>query len=640
MRRLVAMLFLLLVLGLCTSVLVAWAGALVDRSAWPDTFLTGTPTGTRTEMRGWLVESGRDRTLTWRTFKPLDLWDEPPDLETKVALPAWSVGHGLPDQPGPFAPARERTRDMAWEVSAGWPMRCVRAKRVLGRAINVLPGRYVESGIPAIAVDWPLPHEHIEREHRPSVERWPVLQGCAIVPYSPLPFGLVVNTLAYASAWSLLLLPLAVPAALRRIHRCSRGRCVCCGHSRDGLPSDSPCPECGHAAGARVPLVAALWPPAVIVASLLLLVATNGAASTLLTHRWLAIDRLPPLHHAAAVGDVRTLERLLAAGAAVDAPSPKMNFQRRADYRPAPLMWAIEGGHTQSVHALLDAGAASNEPRREYNALQAAFWGGDDEIILAVVEALPPGPPPGLLLDLLPYSGDTVRTRALERFDWSEEDLNRAATRALENRDLAWFERLIAGGIDPEETASAGFLPAAVFADVWGWPGHGTPDVEPLRRLLDLGFDRAPMAVSSAVETAVLWGNVPALDLFIERDPVLARTLRWLPADALMSPVVEGRAPMVRRLAELGVDLDATDREGNRALVVAALNLQDEVVETLLEAGANPTARPHGRTARQHLKGEEDLRDRPKARRILTLLKNAEAEWRADTQNPTPPGDP
>jgi hypothetical protein len=632
------MLALLLGLGLCTSVLVAWAGALVDRTAWPDTILTRRPTGTRTEVRGWLVEEGRDRTLTWRTFNALDLWDEPPDLDAPTQLPWWSAGHDLADQPGPFAPARERTRDMAWEVSAGWPMRCVRAERRLGRAINVLPGRYLKGGVPAIAVAWPVAHERIEPAHRPSIETWPFLEGCAIVPFTPLPVGLLVNAVAYALAWSLALLPLAVSSALRRRRRRSRGRCVRCGHSREGLPGASPCPECGHAAGAGVLLVRALWPPAVVAGASVVLVATMGAAASLATHRWMAIDRLPPVHHAAATGDVRTIERLLATGEAADERLPATNFFSRGERRPTPLVWAIEGRHPAAVRALVDAGAAVNAQGPYADALDLAFWVGHDEIVRTVLEALPAGPPPSELLGLLPYGSDAIRERALERFEWSEFELRWAADRALDERDMVWFERLAAEGIDPEAYMSNGFLSTAVAADYWGQPGHPSPDTEPLRRLFELGFDRAPMAVPSAVETAVLWGNVPALEFFIEREPALARRLAWLPADALMSPVAEGRAAMVARLAELGVDLDATDREGNRALVVAAVNLQTNVVKTLLEAGANPTALVRGRTAREHLADDEGLRDRSRARRIIELLQAAEADWTARAQNPTAPG--
>ncbi|MFI4882559.1 MAG: ankyrin repeat domain-containing protein [Phycisphaerales bacterium JB064] len=640
MKRLTLMLCLLLALGLSTSLLIAWAGALVDRSAWPDTPLTGTPTAERTEMRGWLVETGRDRTLTWRTFKALDMWDEPPDLEAPTNLPSWSVGHALPDQPGPFAPARERTSDMAWEVSAGWPMRCVRAKRGLGRAINVLPGRYVQGGVPAIAVDWPLTHGGIDPVDRPAIETWPFLQACAIVPFTPLPLGLAVNTLAYGAAWLLVLLPIAVPAVLRRRWRRSRGRCIRCGHPRDGLPGGAACPECGHAVGERVPLVVMLWPPTVIAGSLLFLIATSGAATALLTHRWMAIDRLPPLHHAAAMGDVRTIERLLAAGEDPDAFAALPNFLAPWLDEPTPLILAVEGGHSEAVRLLLDAGATAADQRRSLHAVHAALIGDDDTIAGMVLEALPSGPPLTEVCDMLPFASDEMRTLAIERFDWEPWRLGYAADQALGARDMAWFERLMAEGIDPEATTSGGFLSAAVHADVWGRAGHTIPDAEPTRRLLELGFDRAPMAVPNAVETAVVWGNTPALDLFIERDPMLARTLRWLPADALLEPVAEGRAPMVARLAELGVALDAPTLGGERALHVAAIYLRVGVVRALLDRGADPTLLADGMTARERLVAREDMRALPEARRILDLLEAAEAEWNAREPDPAPPGHP
>ncbi|MEQ8913071.1 MAG: hypothetical protein RIE03_12315, partial [Pseudomonadales bacterium] len=237
---------LLLALGLCTSLLVAWAGALLDRSAWPDTLLTGEPVGSRTEMRGWVVEHGRDRTLTWRTFIPLSLWDRPPDRSATVQLPAWSVGHQLEDQPGPFAPARERTRDMAWEASAGWPLRCVRAVRHAGPTQLVLPGEFVRGGVEAEAYAWPLPHEVGRPEAASVVRPWVTHWRRPIVPLRPMPVGLLVNTVVFAAVWFVALSPLLALRPLRRWRRARKNRCAGCGHARDGLPNGAPCPECGR----------------------------------------------------------------------------------------------------------------------------------------------------------------------------------------------------------------------------------------------------------------------------------------------------------------------------------------------------------------------------------------------------------
>jgi len=61
-----------------------------------------------------------------------------------------------------------------------------------------------------------------------------------LVPHWP---GLLANTALYGSAWALLLFG---PGIIRRMRRRRAGRCVKCGYDLRGSTSTS-CPECGHA---------------------------------------------------------------------------------------------------------------------------------------------------------------------------------------------------------------------------------------------------------------------------------------------------------------------------------------------------------------------------------------------------------
>lgn len=349
MRRAAVMLALLLALGLSTSLLFAWVGALVDRSAWPDTPLTRSPVGERTAMRGWLVEMGRDRTLTWRTFDALDLWDQPPDLEASTRLPSWSVGHDLADQPGPFAPARERTRDVAWEVSAGWPMRCVRAVRSAGPSEFALPGEFVRGGVAAMAVDWPMAHGRVTGHEGLTIEPWPNGGLAAVVPVRPIIGGLVVNTVVLALGWGVALLPLAALRAARRWRRGRKNRCARCGHARDGLPTGAPCAECGRDPHERTTLAQLLTARAPMCGASMALALVLASSAALLVYRWMAVDRLPPLHHAAAVGDVEAIERLLAGGADIEGQFIPIAGSHEAVEFSTALHWAAarEQGHTK-----------------------------------------------------------------------------------------------------------------------------------------------------------------------------------------------------------------------------------------------------------------------------------------------------
>jgi hypothetical protein len=68
-----------------------------------------------------------------------------------------------------------------------------------------------------------------------------------LLPYRPIWFGFIANTALYASLWAVvaLLLPAAYARWLRG-HRARRARCGECGYDRRGLASAASCPECGH----------------------------------------------------------------------------------------------------------------------------------------------------------------------------------------------------------------------------------------------------------------------------------------------------------------------------------------------------------------------------------------------------------
>ncbi len=64
------------------------------------------------------------------------------------------------------------------------------------------------------------------------------------LPYIPIWRGLLANTAIFAAAWSVLLY--GVPLVQREIRR-RKGHCVKCGYDRQGLDADARCPECGEA---------------------------------------------------------------------------------------------------------------------------------------------------------------------------------------------------------------------------------------------------------------------------------------------------------------------------------------------------------------------------------------------------------
>lgn len=648
------MLALLLALGLSTSVLVAWAGALVDRSAWPDTLLTGTPAGERTEMRGWLVEEGRDRTLSWRTFGALDLWDEPPDLETPTRLPEWSVGHDLADQPGPFAPARERTLDVAWEVSAGWPMRCVRAVRNAGPAEFALPGEFVRGGVAAMAVEWPAPTSAVRGARGIAIGAWPVGGLAAVVPVRPMPVGLLVNTVVFALLWSVALLPLVALRALRRWRRAGRNRCVACGYRREGLPDGTLCAECGRDPAERTTIGELCTARAPMLGAALALAFVLASSAALPVHRWLAVDRLPPLHHAAAVGDVEEVERLIADGAVVDGPLGALNSVREVLHETTPLHWAASRRQVDASGALLDRGA---DPGLKVLGYQPVVWAmatGDRAIAELLLSALQPGEELVAIEDVFLYAHPSIQQTLLDRVFTTERDRLGLASRAVLDQDLALLATLIDEGLSSAGRRWNSLLARAVTIDGMAYRRPYRRDLGMTRHVLGLGLDIHPDETELAVYTAMRSGCLPAFDALLEAWPQHTAFARELGGDDLANAAMRGGAPALARLIELGADANAPAIDGFNALLRPAIEPDAHAVEILLEAGVDPTLEEGGVTLRAWLlRAAEQAASNPGSNprfpwevdpdafaRIIDLLEAAEAEWAAREREPAPPGDP
>lgn len=657
MKRLGFMLLLLLALGLCTSVLVAWAGALVDRSAWPDTLLTRNPTGTRTEMRGWLVEAGRDRTLTWRTFAALDLYVEPPDLDACTELPPWSIGHALPDQPGPFVPARERTQDIAWEVSAGWPMRCVRATRTAGPAEFALPGEFVRGGVAAMAFDWPFAHAAVPEPSRPGVEPWPLARQPAIVPARPLLGGLLVNTLVYALAWDLALSPLLALRVLRRWRRLKHGRCIQCGHSVAGLPDGAPCPECGRGVHERTTIAELIAAPAWVRAAALALFVVAGASGGLLVHRWIAVPRLPALHHAAAAGDAKQIERLLAAGADPNAMHGHSNNSRIILDDTTALTRAAALGHAEAVEALLAGGARADTGSYATNPIAVAMWYGHEAIAERLFAELPLTSLPRGFAAVFPYASDAMRARILGHLGWSATDRVGAAAAALRAHDLAAAGLIVERGLDRTRHPGLDLLLVAVRADADAWREPWKRDTGITRWVIGLGLDHALFGVGEAMREAIMSGCSPSLDALVAAYPDRFVFARSLTAEDLATAALRGGPDMLARLVGLGVDPNAVPRPHFNALWYAACWIEPEALEALLDYGLDPTLTANDQTLRhwllfhrdQALADPEAYPDHPFVvnadafAHIVDLLEAAEAKWHVregSAGDPSAPGGP
>jgi hypothetical protein len=166
------------------------------------------------------------------------------------------LGFGAPPAPPPVARIDDRAarsapvpigniarmRTTLWRAKAGWPLPALQCG---GRSDMDAPDpAFARDTSEHGAVELPWPWDG-KRKSGGAVS--PVL-----LPIEPRP-GLVLNTIFYALLWFLLLL---IPRAAPRAHRRARGRCPRCGYSLRGQP-DPGCPECGHGREAPPPAPAA-----------------------------------------------------------------------------------------------------------------------------------------------------------------------------------------------------------------------------------------------------------------------------------------------------------------------------------------------------------------------------------------------
>ncbi len=213
-----------LLLGAVVNVAVAWGCAW-----WVDSSQSGMSTKFAVMLTprdlSWFVSSesarGAERVHSQRGYR--HHWP-PPETATSplYLIPSWStISHEI-DLAGP------EVVGIQIQDARGWPMLSMRCTFLrTGAKPGLITGREVVGG-------YELPPRSWTRGLIPGTK-------IRALPYIPIPFGFVVNTLSYAA-----FIGISITGALagRRVIRHKRGHCIKCGYDLHGAEHEV-CPECG-----------------------------------------------------------------------------------------------------------------------------------------------------------------------------------------------------------------------------------------------------------------------------------------------------------------------------------------------------------------------------------------------------------
>jgi len=238
------------------------------------------------------------------------------------------------------------------------------------------------------------------------------------------------------------------------------------------------------------------------------------------------------------------------------------------------LFDAVESGCTDLISSLLQAGASVAARDRFANTpLVLAAAAGQDEAIALLLDA-------GAEIDYRNLAGSSALLRA------ARDNQRKAAVLLLER------------GADPNLGNGQNLSPLHAAA----YNGNAAL----VQALLDHGAaaDAVDKTGKAPAIYAAARGYVDIVDLLVAAgvDPKQRyghdlTALMWAAGYSNDTPVTDGLAT-VRRLLDLGSEIDAVDDRGWSALMIAAQRGHAEVAALLLERGADPTvADPGGRRA-------------------------------------------
>jgi ankyrin repeat protein len=317
---------------------------------------------------------------------------------------------------------------------------------------------------------------------------------------------------------------------------------------------------------------------------------------------------------AARSGDAGEIRRLVAGGADVEESDAR---GRR------PMHMAAEHGHVDVLRTLAELGAkldpqdkngetpwvyahtATVEDNGAAEALNALGLEHPGDVIIAPSSYTPDGTPvytvpPELRASHALLSGPASRAQISEqggRFADGRPFLRvRSITAGMFNElmkasalgNVAQIKSLVAGGVDVETQDDLGWRPIHMAAE------RGQP--KSVRALAKLGADlNAPDSKGTLpLYWAAIMGHVETVKVLVEvgadTEALMSVGGLHFKITPLQFAVCQRKLGAIRVLAQCGADVDASADDGNKAVHLAAMNDQEDVMVLLWELGADLSA--------------------------------------------------
>lgn len=558
--RAILLLILFFLLGIATSIAIAWSATL---------FNTGAGRYYTVASNGWVgrLQRGPARITIGAAGDAYGLTESLRAEDDLAEIPRWSR---FQDPPSSLEVRAE-------EVAGGWPLPCLRYRRQTEGEILVPDLDFASRG--ALEGDNPLTAIGIGRP------------GVQLLPISPLWLHLLVDAALLGAAWFILLrihYPWRLVQAMGRVRR---GLCPTCAYDLRYIES-ARCPECGRPRRHR---------PAVVTRDLinasLMLLAALALIELAFGVTFSAHPLYEPIHRAAYRGDLATVQAEIERGVDVNRRVPAGS----QPYGVTPLWLAAAGGRPETARWLLEAGADITPRNAAFGAaLDMAALRGAPEVVRLLLEA-------GADANADDNVGATPLHRAAAGGDSAVAALLIEYGANVNARTIVPYEPLHIAATAGHTAVVEVLLEAGARTDTHEQTRR-TPlacavrklHLETAEMLLQRGVTIDEGALIDAVET----GNVEVVELLVRYGADLSA--RVYAARTLLFYV--SRRPEARPVWELllahGVSIDAHPR-GRTVLMTAARWGSDEFVAFLLENGADPTLEDDdGRTALDYARDE------------------------------------